>query len=315
MMNSATSVIDSTKEFLLGFRVPDLKSLWYGNQDAVDSNSQPILRQFEVYLVKLQELSLWTDPKSSMAALFAIHLIYWYLAVTTNSSIYLVFSIASISFLYTTWTQRIWPEIRIPQETKSSESFTPLSPDVLSAPELEKLINDLKIKFKGFLESAKKLRRDEPGRFCGLASFVFLILAFIGSYITTLGLFYYVSVGYLTIPGVLKILVKHPAVQCMLETMENTKNEDETDNKTEVEPAAPSLVDSVYSTLQSGFQAVSNLNLKSEFLKTNQGEQELSSLIPEENEANQSILESAMNCSTRDPTQAHNLEIEEVNIN
>ena len=36
----------------------------------------------------------------------------------------------------------------------------------------------------------------------------------IGSSITTLGLFYYVSVGYLTIPGVLKLLVKYPAVQC-----------------------------------------------------------------------------------------------------
>ena len=52
---------------------------------------------------------------------------------------------------------------------------------------------------------------------------MFLVLAYIGTYITTLGLFYYVLVGYLIIPGVMKILVKYPAVQCILETMEDYK--------------------------------------------------------------------------------------------
>ena len=57
-------------------------------------------------------------------------------------------------------------------------------------------------------------RKEQPGKFCAITSTIFFILAIIGSKITTLGLFYYVSVGYLTIPGVLKILVKYPAVQC-----------------------------------------------------------------------------------------------------
>ena len=60
-------------------------------------------------------------------------------------------------------------------------------------------------------------RQDQPGKFCAITSTFFFTVAMIGSSITTLGLFYYVSVGYLTIPGVLKLLVKYPAVQCKFE--------------------------------------------------------------------------------------------------
>jgi len=86
-----------------------------------------------------------------------------------------------------------------------------------------------------------------------------------------------VFVGYLTVPGVMKILVKYPAVQCILETMEDYKNtkmnvdkvqQEKQDRHDEIDagPAVPStsLVGSVYATFQSGLEAVSNLNLKSE---------------------------------------------------
>merc|ERR1712141_566279 len=70
------------------------------------------------------------------------------------------------------------------------------------------------------------------------------------------------------------------------------------------------LADSVYARLQSGLNVVSNLNLKSGLAALSQEDDE--SYIPEEDEANQSILESALNSSTRDPMQAHNLDQEEV---
>ena len=123
------------------------------------------------------------------------------------------------------------------------------------------------------------------------------------------------SVGYLTVPGILKILVKYPAVHCMLETMEEFRRE-QTAPKVEVEPVveeetkAASLAESVYATLQTGFNAVSNLNLKSEAAKH---DEDLKSYLPEEDEANQSILESAINSSIKDPMQAHKLDQEEVN--
>jgi len=336
----ATSVFEAvnpwfegTKQYISGFRVPDWKKLWYG-EDQIDSSSPPaksMLVQFEAYLVKLQELSLWTDPQSSVAALVVLHLIYWYLTVTQNSPVYLLATLSMVWFVYSTWTQRIWPAIRVPEaDPGPSPDWTPVNPDVLSAPEIIKLWDDVKSQLISISSWLWELRRSEPGKFCALMSSVFLVMAYVGSCITTLGLFYYVFVGYLTIPGVLKILVKYPAVQCILETMEEFKNKPETTVRPEIElttrrddhhdetdaagPAVPpSLVGSVYATLQSGLNAVSNLNLKSEIASLKAEKDDLSPYLPdEEDEVNQSILESAISSSTRDPMQAHNLDQEEV---
>merc|ERR1711981_1308110 len=60
--------------------------------------------------------------------------------------------------------------------------------------------------------------------------------------------------------------------------------------------------------------AVSNLNLKSDSMAINKPDEDdlVAAYLPEEDETNQIILESAMNSSTRDPTQAHCLDHEEV---
>ena len=311
--------MESAKEYLSGFRIPDFKKLWYGSSDAPDGPPpKPLIVQFEAYLVKLQELSLWTDPKSSGLALLVIHAIYWYLSVTSNSTVYLLAMLAMLTFVYTTWTQRIWPEIRVPEANPGPEpEWTPVSPDVLSAPELVRLCDEVKVKCYQAFEWLKQTRENEHGKFCAIVSTFFLVLAYVGSRLTTLGLFYYVSVGYLTVPGILKILVKYPAVHCMLETMEEFRKE-QSAPKVEVEPVvkqeetkAASLAESVYATLQTGFNAVSNLNLKSEAAKH---DEDLKSYLPEEDEANQSILESAINSSIKDPMQAHKLDQEEVPI-
>ena len=305
--------MESAKEYLAGFRMPDLKKLWYGTDFVDGPPPKPLIVQFEAYLVKLQELSLWTDPKSSVLALVVVHAIYWYLSLTTNSTVYLLAMVALLSFVYTTWTQRIWPEIRVPDANPTSPEpeWTPVSPDVLSAPDLVRLWNEVKAKSCQGFQWLKELRVNEHGKFCALVSTFFVCLAYVGSRITTLGLFYYVSVGYLIVPGVLKILVKYPAVHCMLETMEEFKNPKKVEEvvvKAE-ETKATSLADSVYATLQTGLNAVSNLNLKAEAAKH---DDDLKSYLPEEDEANQSILESAMNSSIKDPMQAHKLDQEEV---
>ena len=106
----------------------------------------------------------------------------------------------------------------------------------------------------------------------------------------------------------------------MLETMNDYNKESQ--QKT-VEPDVPekeskeilptsemTLADSVYATFQSGLTAVSNLNLKSGIAALSQEDNE--SYIPEEDETNQLILESALTSSTRDPMQAHILDQDEV---
>jgi len=315
-------MLEATKDYLSGFRMPDFQKLWNG-QDQVDlaKKPKPFLVRIERHLVQLQELSLWTNPKNSLMALVILHLVYWYLSVTSNSPVYLMSTAALISFVYTTWTQRIWPEIRVPDANPGPEpDWTPVNPDVLSAPELVKLFDEAKAKGTQLYQWSRDLRAREPGKFCLGMSSIFICMAYLGSSLTALGLFYYLSVGYLLVPGALKVLVKYPAVQCMLETMNEYRREDQVDQAKEEtpkvaqeEPAAPSLVTSVYSTLQSGLEAVSNLNLKSEIAAIKETDDDLKSYLPEEDEANQSILESAINNSnTRDPTQAHNLDHEEI---
>ena len=50
--------------------------------------------QIEHYLVKAQELALWTDPKASAIALGVVHLFFAYLAVTSNTT----FNLGNMTF-------------------------------------------------------------------------------------------------------------------------------------------------------------------------------------------------------------------------
>jgi hypothetical protein len=101
----------------------------------------------------------------------------------------------------------------------------------------------------------------------------------------------------------------------MLETMNDYKKESQqtvehVPEESKDIPKEMTLADSVYAKFQIGLTAVSNLNLKSGIAALSQEDNE--SYIPEEDETNQLILESALTSSTRDPMQAHILDQDEV---
>ena len=87
-MEIANASFDSMRRFVTGFRIPDLSRMWSGH-DEVDYQvpSVPLIIKLEYYLVRCQELALWTDPKASLIALACIHLAFGYLATTVNTTL------------------------------------------------------------------------------------------------------------------------------------------------------------------------------------------------------------------------------------
>ena len=119
----------------------------------------------------------------------------------------------------------------IPEDERpDSEAFTPLHPDCLSGPEVQRKLAAVKERAVAVVAAVRRTREESPAKFCAAASAVFLVLAYVGSCVTALGLLYFVTVGSLVLPGVAKLLLKYPAVQCFAETVFNAGATDETDS-------------------------------------------------------------------------------------
>jgi len=218
-MEVATAGLESVKRFAAGFRVPDFSKLW--GHDVPDGPSQqpvPMIIKLEYYLVRCQELALWKDPKSSLVALAGIHLAFGYVATTSNTVLNLTLWALLSGFVYTTWTQRIWPEIRVPEENEGDpqSSWTPVSPDVYSAPELIDLIDRLKTKTAELYHQARTLRSERPGAFCAYSSLICLAVGYLGTMVTALGLLYYTVVGSFVMPALVKVMASHPELSKLL---------------------------------------------------------------------------------------------------
>jgi len=205
--------MDSVRRYMAGFRMPDVSKLWGVSpgidEDQVDSPT-PLIIRLEYYLVRCQELALWKDPKASLVALAAVHLAFGYLATTSNTVVNLTLWALLSGFVYTTWTQRIWPEIRVPEaegEQAEASGWTPVSPDVYSAPELIELAEKLKAKALQFYHTAVALRSEKPGVFCACSSATCLALWYLGTLVSTLGLLYYLVVGSFVMPGLVKVML------------------------------------------------------------------------------------------------------------
>jgi len=210
---SRMEAFDSVRRYMAGFRAPDVSKLWgRGQDDATDGplpNEPSLIIKLEYYLVRCQELALWQDPKASMVALTAIHLAFGYLATTSNTVVNLTLWVLLAGFVYTTWTQRIWPEIRVPddQEEQVGQSWVPVSPDVYSAPELMELMDKVKATSIHLYTKAVEMRAEKPGAFCACSSAAFLALWYLGTLVTTLGLLYYLTVAAFIVPGITKVLL------------------------------------------------------------------------------------------------------------
>merc|ERR1712038_105940 len=123
-------------------------------------------------------------------------------------------------FLYITWTQRIWPEIRVDATKPSYQQIDYNNLEVFSASELQDIIIVMSGKTKRGYEYLVEMRRETPGKFCFIMCTSLVIIAYIGSFISAFCMFYYLTVGGLVVPGCLKYTIKnYPPAQEVFENL------------------------------------------------------------------------------------------------
>ncbi|XP_064456137.1 reticulophagy regulator 3-like isoform X2 [Ornithodoros turicata] len=89
--------------------------------------------------------------------------------------------LAAIIFMYKTWVNSIWPEIRVPPaEGEDTEQWTPVNPQVLSVPELNRYVTEWSESAKKWFSNIIALRKTHPGLFCTLACTMFTLTAVLG---------------------------------------------------------------------------------------------------------------------------------------
>ena len=95
--------------------------------------------------MRVQEVAVWSNPTVSIIWVVVSQLVLYYLCNWTSSLLstacYLLLSL----YIYLTWVYTVWPAVRVPPSPdEDPELWTPLHPDVLSAPELQIFLNNLK---------------------------------------------------------------------------------------------------------------------------------------------------------------------------
>ena len=97
--------------------------------------------------MRVQEVAVWSNPTVSIIWVVLSQILLYYLCNWTTSLVstlsYLLLSV----YVYLTWVYTVWPAVRVPaSEDEDCETWTPLHPDVLSAPELQTFLSNLKSK-------------------------------------------------------------------------------------------------------------------------------------------------------------------------
>ncbi|XP_076360755.1 reticulophagy regulator 3-like isoform X2 [Tachypleus tridentatus] len=160
------------------------------------------LSPFEFYVVSIQSLLIWERPYHSALAVVAVNCIFWFVYFHCADFYFLIVLSTLIVFLYKSWVDWIWPEIRVaPPENEDMEEWTPIHPQVYSVPELSQLVNDCWSACEAWRQWYWQLRQDCPGVFCILTCSVLTGLAFIGHIFPGVVIMYTVVMTVCLAPG------------------------------------------------------------------------------------------------------------------
>jgi hypothetical protein len=180
--------------------------------------------------------------------------------------------IALMTHIYHTWVYAVWPAIRVPPtHPQDEETWTPVHPDVLSAPELSQHLKGFNMKVIQILTRLAEYRRSHPGKFCITFSVLFISLALLGKYISIIVLLHLSTLLLILLPGLYLRLSRHSATRGSMDK----------------------LTAAVCGTW----------GMISRSQQCNRGENELEEFLPEETQENENIMEKALGQNSDRPSQ------------
>jgi len=200
-------------------RVPSLAQLRDGSflsraiQKYEEEADHSIIRDFESKLVRVQEVAVWSNPTVSIIWVFLSQMVLYYLCNWTVSLLSTASYILLSLYVYLTWVYTVWPAVRVPPSPdEDPETWTPVHPDVLSAPELQIFLKNLKSRVSEILQGLILLREEQPGKFCLVMSLCFLTTAGLGVKFSTPFLLHTSLLLILILPGALIRLNRNPSL-------------------------------------------------------------------------------------------------------
>ncbi|CAN7997104.1 unnamed protein product [Ixodes hexagonus] len=169
-----------------------------------DSTFLRLFGPLEAYLVSIQSLLIWERPYLSAVALVAVNIFFW-LVVSCSKRLYSFLAVvAAVVFMYRTWVDSIWPEIRVPppEGEEDTEQWTPIHPQVLSVPELNRYFTDWTEGVKRWARNVVALRKTHPGLFCILSTSTFAMTAVLGRMVSGVLILYSLLMAATLGPGI-----------------------------------------------------------------------------------------------------------------
>jgi len=259
--------LERVKGYMPRLRIPSWAEIKDGSflkkgENQQVNQSEDFLKNFENWLVWGQEVCVWTHPtRTAIVAVLSQYLIY-HLTYSSSTLLNLSAWTAMVAYIYHTWVYAIWPAIRLPPpHPEDDEAWTPVHPDVLSAPELAQYLHNFQLNRCKVQSDLVEYRSSHPGKFCLASSSIFLTLALLGRYISTLAFLHVASLLLILLPGLYLRLSRHPATQAGVEKITN-------------------CLGTVWALAHSPEQA--------------SGEDHLEEFLPEENNENENIMERAL---------------------
>jgi len=196
-------------------RIPTLAQLRDGTYFKVKENEADsgfsYVKEFEIHLAKAQEVALWSNPITTVFWLVVSQMLVYHF--TCSPLLPNIAKLVLAVFIYFTWVYRLWPTIRVPPEhPEDTESFTPLHPDVLSAPEISSLMDSTRHKVSQIISGLCLLHYEQPGKFCLLSSTFCVILAITGMQCSTAFFLHTTAFLAIMLPGLLVRAQKVPSL-------------------------------------------------------------------------------------------------------